>query len=143
MSAEQINEEIRGIKHQFMAYRNGIVADTLRSAGTPHKIIFGLQLPQIAEISRNVIHSKELSEALWNDTAVRESRLLACRVYPVEEMDYEKALEMAISVMNREEADILSFFLLRKLHFAPQLLDTLCSKYPASYITEALRRNLE
>ena len=38
---------LKEIKHQFMAFRNGIVADALRKAGYDYKVIFGLQLPQL------------------------------------------------------------------------------------------------
>ena len=46
------SENIKEIKHSFLAFRNGIVSDTLRKAGMPYGIIFGLQLPQLAEIAR-------------------------------------------------------------------------------------------
>ena len=48
MDNNRINDSIKQIKHNFMAYRNGIVSDTLRKAGMPYNIIFGTQLPQIA-----------------------------------------------------------------------------------------------
>ena len=35
-------ETIRQIKSDFFALRNGVIADKLRSAGCPYKIIFGL-----------------------------------------------------------------------------------------------------
>ena len=44
------------VKHLFMTYRNGIVADTLRKAGLPFGVIFGLQLPQLSGIARDIPH---------------------------------------------------------------------------------------
>ena len=138
------SENIKEIKHSFLAFRNGIVSDTLRKAGMPYGIIFGLQLPQLAEIARRYDKSVGLADTLWNDTNVRESRLLACYLYPAEEIDYEKAHSLATSVLNVEEADILSFRLLRYLPFATRLADDLLGNDNNlyNYCGKALHRNL-
>ena len=44
-------ETIRQIKSDFFALRNGVIADKLRSAGCPYKIIFGLTVPQIESVA--------------------------------------------------------------------------------------------
>lgn len=128
-----------------MAYRNGIVSDTLRKAGMPYNIIFGLQLPQIAAIAREYGASDELADSLWKDSGVRESRLLACYLYDAENMTQEKALNIASTVQTAEEADILCFRLLRRLPFAETLaLRLTAAESPlAAYCGEALRRNLD
>ena len=36
---------IAGIRKEFFALRNGMIADTLRKGGLEQKYIFGLQLP--------------------------------------------------------------------------------------------------
>ncbi len=140
-----LEENIKKIKHSFMAFRNGIVSDTLRKAGMPYNIIFGLQLPQIAEIARNNDKNLELADALWQDSGVRESRLLACYLYPLAKVNEEKAYELASSVQTIEEADILSFRLLRNLEFADALANRLSSEDSQliSYCGKALRRNLD
>lgn len=140
-----LQEHIKEIKHSFMAFRNGIISDTLRKAGMPYKIIFGLQLPQIAEIARNNDKNLELADALWQDSGVRESRLLACYLYPLAEVNEDKAYELASSVQTIEEADILSFRLLRNLEFANALANRLSSEDSQliSYCGKALRRNLD
>ena len=46
--------DLQSIKKDFFVFRNGIVADTLRKAGMPHKVIFGLQIPQIAAIAKDL-----------------------------------------------------------------------------------------
>lgn len=134
---------MQDIKHQFLAFRNGIVADTLRKAGMPYPVIFGLQIPQIAQIAREAEASRRpllpLAERLWADRNVRESRLLACYLFPPGEIDTDKALSLASDVITHEEADILCFRLLRRLPFAESLLNLLPSD---AYVTTALRRNL-
>lgn len=136
---------LKQIKHLFMTYRNGIVADTLRKAGMPYSIIFGLLLPQISAIAREFEPSMDLAMQLWRDSNVRESRLLACYLFPSDEITESKALELAKSLQTKEEADILCFRLLRRLHFAETLsLKLTSAESPlTSYCGEALRRNLD
>lgn len=128
-----------------MTYRNGIIADALRKAGMTYDIIFGLQLPQLAGIARDIEPSMDLAMQLWNDRKIRESRLLACYLFPAKEMTESMALELAESVQTKEEADILCFRLLRRLPFAETLSLKLTASEDAlvSYCGEALRRNLD
>ena len=145
MNPENI-ETIKQIKHQFMVYRNGIVADTLRDAGMPYHVIFGLQLPQLAQIARSVAPSLSLANDLWADDKVRESRLLACYLFPKESITLEQALALARSVQTVEEADIICFRLLRYLPFAEQLVAEIpvgTDNPSVKYCATALRRNLD
>ncbi|MBD5204587.1 MAG: hypothetical protein HDS82_06965 [Bacteroidales bacterium] len=132
------------IKHRFFAMRNGIVADALRKGGLPHSVIFGLQLPQLSEIARSLEKDAELSRTLWADSGVRESRLLACYLMPVDTLSAEEAQRMGESVATREESDILAFRLLRYHPEAERLAAAFeKSENPATvYLSEALRRNL-
>lgn len=141
----QQHPEIKAIKHEFMAYRNGIVADALRKAGQPYSIIFGLQLPQLSRIASNLAKSPELARELWRDKNIRESRLLAAWVFPPEELSKDEAEKMALDVLTREEADIISFRLLKKLPFAKELATGLQEAETSlqRYVGEALMRNLE
>lgn len=64
---------IKEIRQQFYTFRNGIIADTLRKAGDPHRIIFGLNLPQITDIARLIGLDASLARELWADTSCREA----------------------------------------------------------------------
>lgn len=131
---------LKEIKHQFLAYRNGIIADSLRSAGYPYGIIFGLQVPQLGEIAKSQPPSMELADALWADANVRESRLLACWLFPAEEMTPEKTLSLIKSVKTQEEGDILIFRLLRRLPFIKEVKATLGESDSERYVIKALER---
>lgn len=113
---------LQQIKKDFYALRNGIVADTLRKAGMHYKVIFGLQIPQIAEIARAQSPSMELADELWVDRNVRESRLLATYLFPLESVNMEKAMALAMDVQTQEEADMLAFRIFKRLSFADELL---------------------
>lgn len=115
------------IKKQFFSFRNGIVADALRKGGMPYNVIFGLQVPQIAEIAGSIQPDMATADELWADRTVRESRLLASYIYPHEEMTLEKGIEIARDIRTREEADMLAFRLFRRLPFAKSLLEAMMS----------------
>ncbi len=134
---------LQDIKKSFYTFRNGIIADTLRKAGMPYKVIFGLQIPQIAAIARELQPSMELADALWEDKEVRESRILATYLYPREEVTEKKALELLLSVITPEEGDMLAFRLLKHLPFVAGLADKIENdpQIPA-YAVASLKRHL-
>ena len=133
---------IQEIKKEFFAMRNGMLGDTLRKAGMPYAVIFGLNIPQLGEIARraqeDTAERDALARELWADTKVRESRLLACWLFNPQTLGTDEAKEMMASVQTREEADILAFRLLRRLPYAADL----ASEVPDTYAREALLRNL-
>lgn len=134
---------MKEIKHLFFTYRNGAVADTLRRYGTPHKVIFGLDVPRLAEIARGLQPSADLAEKLWNDRDVRESRLLAAYLFPVEEMTEEHALALARDVLTQEEADMLAFRLFKRLPFASGLLEKMRSDAACVCAAKSLSAHLD
>lgn len=147
--------ELRDIKQRFLVFRNGIIADTFRSAGDPHTLIFGLQLPQLSMIAKEVpahdAHS--LAGQLWADIKCRESRLLACYLFDTESLTPEMTMELISSLKTREEADILAFKLLKYLSYADTLPDRIRqyaqtnsgqeANTVISYCADALDRNLK
>ena len=52
---------------------NGIVSQNMRNLGANYKINFGLTLPLLKKIAEEIPADAQLANALWNDTAVRES----------------------------------------------------------------------
>lgn len=136
--------ELKDIKQQFFAYRNGMLADRLRSAGDVHKTIFGLNLPQIVQIAQLVGTNAELAEQLWANDTNRESRLIAPMIYPVESFSKERAQAWIASVENTEVADILCHRLLRYTDYAEDLYQELSheSSELVRYVALRLALNL-
>lgn len=114
---------IQEIRREFFTYRNGMLADSLRFHGDPHEVIFGLEVPRLAEIARKVEPSMELASQLWADRESREARMLASYLFPVAEVDMEKAVVLASDVRTQEEADMLAFRLFKRLPYAAELLE--------------------
>ncbi len=107
--------ELREVKQQFFALRNGLLADTLRKqASLPHRVIFGLNIIQLREIAERAGKDLALAEALWADRDCRESRLLAPMILP------EPNAQWLTEVQTPEEADILCH---RSLRNHPRALD--------------------
>ncbi len=110
--------ELRDIKQRFFALRNGLLADNLRKkASDSHRMIFGLNIPQLKEIADECGKNLELARILWSDTSCRESRLLAPMVYP---SDNAAPAQWLGEIQTPEEADVLCHRLLR--HY-PETVD--------------------
>lgn len=107
--------------------KNGVVSDTLASMKLPHRIIWGLNLPQLKEIAASVPHSAPLAEMLRDDAATRESVLLAPMVMPREGMDFAAACGWVEAAPTPEAVDITVHSLLRHLPFAPELMEHLAA----------------
>lgn len=113
------------VKRHFFAMRNGVIADTLRKAGSPFRIIFGLNLPQIVEIAASVGQNQELAEALWANATTRESMLLAPMIADRATFTRQDTLRWIESIPAAEVADILCHRLLRHMPYARELSGSL------------------
>lgn len=113
------------IKQRLYAMRNGMLADSLRHSGSPFKVIFGLNLPQIIEISNDIPKSIEIAEELRRNSTSRECQLLAPMIYPSEKLTLPEAEKWVTENESPEVADILCMKLLRRTLFAIELVDTL------------------
>lgn len=127
MNTQPAFNDMQTVKRHFFALRNGVISDTLRRAGSPFKIIFGLNLPQLVDIAFVTPHEVTLAERLWANSTTRESMLLAPMLYPVEEFDIDTARSWAGEVPTPEVADILCHRLLRHTSYAPELAEELCN----------------
>ncbi|MDE6654678.1 MAG: DNA alkylation repair protein [Muribaculaceae bacterium] len=125
MEKEEGFNEMQTVKRRMYAMRNGVIADALRKGGSPFRVIFGLNLPQLVEIAESIGKDADMARQLWTNTATRESMLLAPMLMPVEEMGIEEAAEWGRQVPAPEVADILCHRLLRHLPYALELSETL------------------
>lgn len=120
------------IKRRFFAMRNGVLADTLRKGGSPYKIIFGLNLPQIKDIAREHGADAAMGRRLWSDCRTRESMLLAPWLFADGDLAAAEAVDMIDTAVSAEAIDIFAMAHLRRQPWAGQLLDTLLATSTAS-----------
>ena len=133
------NEQIRLIRKSFFAYRNGIIADSLRRCNDPHKSIMGCQWIDIMAIAREVPQDAVLAEKLWEIKDSRECRMIATLLYPVSQLDEETAVMWAKDVESDEIADILCQALLGKMAESLQVFYNLLSLDDGKYDYIAFR----
>lgn len=106
------------IKRRIYAMRNGIVADTLRKAGSTYKYIMGVNLPQLKGIAAETGTDAALARALMADSLSRESQLIAPMVMPRGEVGIDEAEEWLRGVTSREAVDVVCHSLLRHEPYA-------------------------
>lgn len=117
--------DLQLIKRQFFALRNGIIADILRKNGSPFRMIFGLNIPQIVETASQWKGNADFARRLWADTATRESMMSACVIMPCEEMSLDEARRWITSSPCYETTDFLCHQVLRHLPEARILAEEL------------------
>lgn len=115
-----MQQKLKEIKIKFRHAMNGIVSHNMRSQGADYKINFGLTLPLLKRIAAETPAEAQLANALWADTAVRESMMLAPLVYPADEFTETEADRWMETMPNTEVADICCKFLFCRLPFARQ-----------------------
>lgn len=134
MNASQnaTDDQIRNLRKEFFAFRNGIIADKLRAAGDPHAMIMGCLLADIIAITsraREAIADDNqlaaIAQGLWNDTNSRECRLAAPMLFPPELMSQELAMSWCRSIETTEIADNLCHKLLRHIPESREVMDQL------------------
>lgn len=113
---------------EFRRLRSGELADNLRAQGISYRIIWGLESYRLKEIAQIFLADETLTiegrrllaNALW-DEDVRESKMLATRLYPTGEMSELLANEWASAIQYTELADQACMNLFARLPFAATL----------------------
>lgn len=116
---------IQEIKQRFYSLRNGIVADAYHKAGAPWGVVFGLQLPQLSAIAKEIGKDETLAKQLWCDINVRESRLLALYLFDAQRIEEEDVIRLASTTLNQEETDMVVFLILSRMPYPETILKKL------------------
>lgn len=81
---------LRYIKRSLHGMMNGVASASMRQKGLQYKVNFGVELPRLQAWAAELPHTYELAAALWKED-IRECRLLAAMLMPVERFDTELA----------------------------------------------------
>ena len=123
-----VPEQMRHIRRQLRHAMNGIASTSMRKQGIAYKINFGVSLPTVKQMALQYEPSAALAEALWKED-VRELKLLATMLHPLETFSEETALRWVSEVKHQEVAEQLAMNLLSKAHYAQSLaLDLLAAE---------------
>ena len=114
---DPVSDILKDIKLQLRASMNGPVSQSLREKGLTYKIIFGLEWNRICEIATGLEKNTALAQSLWKED-IRECRLLAGLVQPIDEFDESMANVWIESMRFPEEAQYTVLTLLQYLPMA-------------------------
>lgn len=79
-----MEEILRDIKKEFRAAMNGVASKSMRDAGMPYHVIWGIELPRLREIAQSFTPDRRLGQMLWNEN-VRESQLMGILLTPAQD----------------------------------------------------------
>jgi len=116
-----MNDLIKKIRTDLRLSMNGAVSASMRDKGISYKMNFGVGIPRIKQISEKYKQDKDLAHTLWSED-VRELKILATLLYPVEQFSKEMALRWISEINDQELREQLCKNLLQKLTFADELV---------------------
>ena len=117
-----MKEVIKKIRTDLRLSMNGAVSTSMRDKGVDYRMNFGVGIPRINEISEKYKQDKDLAETLWNDD-VRELKILATLLYPIEQFSKELAMGWIAEVKDQELREQLCKNLLQNLPYADELVE--------------------
>lgn len=113
------------LKRRFFAMRNGLLADQMRRAGSKFRIIFGLNIIQLNEIAGDYGHDPEFARTLWDNTATRESMLMAPMLWRPDDFSFDEAIALCRTIPEPEIADMVCHRLLKQRPDAHEIVTAL------------------
>lgn len=116
-NATHVEETVKQIKRSFRLYMNGDASRSMREKGLEYKLNWGISLVQLKQMAKGYGKDLELANRLFGEE-VRECRILATLVLPVELMDRAMADEWADKIKTGEMAEICVMNVFSKLPFA-------------------------
>ena len=115
-----MEEKIKNIKADLRANMNGVASKRMRESGLNYHVNFGIELPKLQEIAAEYDSDNRLAQFLWNEN-VRESKILAAMLMPVEHFPMDLATLWAEQIPNAEIAQTTTLFLFARLPYASEL----------------------
>lgn len=117
-----MDEIIRDIRTDLRLAMNGVVSSSMRDKGMDYKMNFGVDVPRIKGIAQKYEASAALAEQIWK-LDVREMKILATMLYPVDQFTESKADEWVDEIVNQEIREHLCFNLLQNLPYSNVLVE--------------------
>lgn len=115
-----IHEIINDIKKELHANMNGIASAYMRQNGPAYRLNWGIELPRLKTIAAEFQPDHQVAQRLWQED-VRESRILATLLMPVENFDAELCQLWAEQIPNAEIAQMAVMNLFARLPYAADM----------------------
>ena len=107
------------IKQDLHANMNGVASAAMRHTAD-YRVNWGVELPRLQALAAEFGKNHELAQALWKES-VRECKILAAMIQPVETFDEELADVWMESIHTAEIAQIVSLYLFQHLPYATEM----------------------
>ena len=98
---------------------NGVASADMRKAGIGYKLNFGVGIPALKEIAKEIEKSPELAAALWKED-VRECRILAALIYPEDQFLPDMADLWIEQIEFPDLAEVCSMYLFSRMKDASE-----------------------
>lgn len=115
-----MHEILKQIRTDLRRSMNGIASKSMREKGLNYKLNFGVDIPRLRKLADNYTPSGQLADELWNSD-VRELKILATQLHPIEEFDVEKAEKWVKEIPTHEIREQACINLFQNLDFADKL----------------------
>ncbi|MCD7713487.1 MAG: DNA alkylation repair protein [Prevotella sp.] len=114
------SDQAKEIKRALRSFMDVVTAQSLRQKGCRCKVVWGASTQHLHSLAARYKPDAELAEILWQSD-VRECKILATMLMPVNEIDAETANRWLKETVEVEIAEQLVFNLLQHLPFAIDL----------------------
>lgn len=116
---KEIQERVKEIKQSFRQLMDGRTAQSMRDKGLDYKLNWGASIPMLREKAEEIGKDYDLAIELWK-ADVRECKILATMIMPVERMLPEVVDIWMEQMTSQEIAEQASFNLFQYLPYAPE-----------------------
>lgn len=113
---------IKDVRTDLRLAMNGVVSSSMRDKGVDYKMNFGVDVPRIKGIASKYEANADLAEKMWV-LDVREMKILATMLYPVEQFTEADADRWANGIVSQEIREHLCINLLQHLPYANLLVE--------------------
>lgn len=128
---------LRQIRTDLRLSMNGVVSTSMRNKGVNYRMIFGVEIPVINRIAQKYQSDAILAERLWEED-VREMKIMATLLYPVDQFRKNKALEWISVIKDQELREQVCKNILQRLPYADELVVTTINSKEDNIVTTGL-----
>lgn len=114
------HETAMKIRRSFRTRMDGVVSHNMRSHGSEYRVNWGVSLMHLRDLANDFTPSYDVAIELWQDN-VRESRIMALMLMPIEQFTFELAEEWIGELRNIEMAEMAALLLYSRLPFAAEI----------------------
>lgn len=107
-------QDFNAILQLIKLRKNGVVADTMATAGLEYSKAWGVSIPHLRIIAKNYLNKHTLAQLLWQKKW-RETMILASMIEDAQKVSSEQLLVWLKDVSNIELAEQLSFNLFSRM----------------------------